>query len=232
MGNDVKSKKKVKKEKEVKLKYLDEDTAKKIGERCLKIREDYNENRILSQREFATKLGITHSRVSQIEAGTVEMTLTELHAYQKATGYSFDYFMGKAKCKNADNEEICKRLGLTEESIKTLEIEALEANKNTKEIDCFNQMCKQSCYTLNYLLENDLKYGFFNNLGNFLLFKEKNKKLIEINQPITNDDFGYTMTIKQWETSTKITLDETLFNIKTDIEKETENKSKHSKKKK
>lgn len=107
---------------EKRLKYLDKDTLKKIGERCLHIREDYNEDRILSQREFATKLGITHSRVCLIEAGKAEMTLKELHAYQKISGYSFDYFMGKSECKKADNDEINKRLGLNDKAINFMEM--------------------------------------------------------------------------------------------------------------
>ena len=66
-----------KNEKEFKPKYLDKDTLVVIGERCLHIREDYNKDRILSQREFAKKLNITHSRVSLIEAGNAEMTLKD-----------------------------------------------------------------------------------------------------------------------------------------------------------
>ena len=40
------------------------------------------------------------------------------------------------------------------------------------------------------------------------------------------------MTIKQWEATFKIALDEKLLNIKSDIEKEVENTTKDNKKKK
>lgn len=149
---------------EEKLKISYEDRLKIIGERCLHIREDYNEGKILSQRKLGEKLGINYPRISQIEKGKVEMTLTELHAYQSATGYSYDYFMGKDECKNPNNEEIHKRLGLTEEAIKVLEELKTKENKATTNKRAFSKIIE----TINCLLENENNYGIFGLISLFL----------------------------------------------------------------
>lgn len=164
-------KKEAKKEKkeEKKAKYLDEDTLKEIGLRCLHIREDYNKDRILSQREFAKKLKISHSDISQIERGEAEMSLKTLHAYQKATGYSYDYFMGKAECKDADNEEIHKRLGLTEEAIEFLTTLVKRKKFEGENIKVSYFIIK----TINFLLEQEDNVSFLSALSDFLWHEYK-----------------------------------------------------------
>ena len=114
--------------------YIDEETLKTIGIRCLKIREDYKEDRIISQRDFEDILGISYSRISLIENGKAEMTMTELQAYQEITGYSYDYLMGKSECKEANNKEINKRLGLNDKAISGVE----ERRDNTLAINTIN----------------------------------------------------------------------------------------------
>ena len=114
--------------------YIDEETLKTIGIRCLKIREDYKEDRIISQRDFEDILGISYSRISLIENGKAEMTMTELQAYQEITGYSYDYLMGKSECKEANNKEINKRLGLNDKAIAGVE----ERRDNTLAINTIN----------------------------------------------------------------------------------------------
>lgn len=154
------------------LKSSNKNTLEVIGERCLLIRENFNKDRTLSQREFAEKLGISYSRVCLIENGKTELTLTELHAYQKATGYSYDYFMGKAECRDADNEEIHKRLGLSEEAIKVLEeLNTKIRNKkiSSKEIDA-----------INCLIENELNYGIYAHIAHFLWYEYKG--IIEVSE--------------------------------------------------
>ena len=158
-----------KNEKEFKPKYLDKDTLVVIGERCLHIREDYNKDRILSQREFAKKLNITHSRVSLIEAGNAEMTLKELHAYQKATGYPYDYFMGEKECKNPNNEEIHKTLGLSEEAIEFLTTLVKRKKFEGKDIKVASFMIK----TINFLLEQEDNISFLSTLSDFLWHEYK-----------------------------------------------------------
>lgn len=165
-------KKEVKKEKK-EAKYLDEDTLKEIGLRCLHIREDYNKDRILSQREFAKKLKISHSDISLIERGEAEMSLKILHAYHKATGYSYDYFMGKAKCRDANNEEIHKRLELTEEAIEFLTTLVKRKKFEGENIKVADFIIK----TINFLLEQEENVSFLSTLSDFLWheYKTENK---------------------------------------------------------
>lgn len=150
-------------------KYLDKDTLKEIGLRCLHIRENYNKDRILSQREFAKKLNISHSDVSLIERGEAEMSLSILHAYQSATGYPYDYFMGKAECRNPDNEEIHKRLGLNEEAIDFLTTLVKRKNFEGDNIKVAYFMVK----TINFLLEQEDNVSFLSALSDFLWHEYK-----------------------------------------------------------
>ncbi len=103
------------------MKMIKKNSLKEIGRRCYNIRADYKEDRIISQRDFAKELGISYSRVSDIENGNVEMTLRDLLAYQKVTGYSLDFIANETVCKNADNKEINKRLRFNDDTIKLFE---------------------------------------------------------------------------------------------------------------
>ena len=145
--------------------YLDDKTLNTVGKRCLHIREDYNKDRLISQREFASELNISHSRVSLIEKGKTEMTLTELHAYQNLTGYSYDYFMGKAECKDADNDKINKRIGLDDKAITVME-----------------QHRKDNSYilkTLNFLLASNKFWEFIDTLTEYCYSLPIKKKMME-----------------------------------------------------
>lgn len=153
-------------------KTSNEVTLEIIGQRCADIRIEYKKDKILSLREFAKILGISYTRIWQIEHGKVEMSLMELHTYQSLTGYSYDYLMGKNECKNADNEEIHKRLGLSEEAIKVLEdLNTKIRNKkiSSKEIDA-----------INCLIENELNYGIYAHIAHFLW--DEYKGIIEVSE--------------------------------------------------
>lgn len=185
-----------------------------------------------SQDDLADAIGVNRATISFYEKGTRKPDIDIFIKIADALNVSCDYLLGYSNSPIREQHETKEITELSDKAIEELQILAIETNKNTEEIDCFNEICKLDHYTINYLLENNSKYHFFNDIGNFLFFKERNKKLIELNQPIINDDLGYTMTIKQWETSFKITTDEKLFNIKSDIEKEAENATKNNKKKK
>ncbi len=185
-----------------------------------------------SQDDLADAIGVNRATISFYEKGKRKPDIEMFIKIADTLNVSCDYLLGYSNSPVRKHHETKEITGLSDKAIAELERLGIAVNTDTKEIDCLNQICKQDHYTLNYLLENNLKYHFFNDLGNFLFFKERNKKLIELNQPITNDDFGYTMTIKQWETSFKITADEKLLNIKSDREKEVENTFKDNKKKK
>jgi len=189
-------------------------------------------NADFSQDDLADAIGVNRATISFYEKGKRKPDIEMFIKIADTLNVSCDYLLGYSDSPVRKHHETKEITGLSDKAIAELERLGIAVNTDTKEIDCLNQICKQDHYTLNYLLENNLKYHFFNDLGNFLFFKERNKELIELNQPITNDDFGYTMTIKQWETSFKITADEKLLNIKSDREKEVENTAKDNKKKK
>lgn len=185
-----------------------------------------------SQDDLAAAIGVNRATISFYEHGDRKPDIEIFIKIANALNVSCDYLLGYSNSPVRKHHKTKEITGLSDTAIAELERLGIAVNTDTKEIDCLNQICKQDHYTLNYLLENNLKYHFFNDLGNFLFFKEKNKELIELNQPITNDDLGYTMTIKQFETSRKIIVDEKLLNIKKDREKEVENATKNNKKKK
>lgn len=185
-----------------------------------------------NQEDLAKKALISRGAISYYESGGRLPDISYFINIADTLNVSYDYLLGYSRSPIREYHDTKEITGLSDKAIEELKRLGIAVNTNTKEIDCFNQISKQEHYTLNYLLENNSKYHFFNDLGNFLFFKERNKELIELNQPITNDDLGYTMTIKQWEATFKIALDEKLLNIKSDIEKEVENTTKDNKKKK
>lgn len=148
--------------------------------------------------------------------GMATNTLYMLADYYKV---SVDYLLGKTDFPSVDDKlkEVHKLTGLSTKAIETLKL-WLERSKDTEENQYIYETYKQSFDILNCLLENDLEYGFFIDLVNFLLFKKKNKELIELNRPIVNDDLSYTSTIEEWEALTKVKVDKKLYFIKEDIE--------------
>lgn len=201
-----------------------ENTLKLIGERCLRAREEYDEYNLLSQRKFAKELGISYSRVCLIEQGKAELTLTELHAYQSATGYSYDYFMGEAECKDANNEEIHRRLGLTEEAIKVLEELNTERNRTIKNKRAFAKRIE----TINYLLENEPTYSIFGSIALFL-WDEYNGVI-----QVVEKNSGTTISIPASKLNNTFMLDieKYLNKLKEHTEDEKNEKKKNSKKRK
>ena len=103
-------------------KNLTEAEKIEIGRRCKELRENFNPLRKLSQREFAKKLNIPHSAVSNIESGNKEFTMKELFAYQKTCKVSFDYLLGLSEHQTYDMDirEISEKTGLSKKAIKNI----------------------------------------------------------------------------------------------------------------
>lgn len=211
---------------------------KKTAERLRKLRKEKN----LSYSKLAEKLVDKYSLKTTAESlmaslkkyeadennvsygsvgGMATNTLYMLADYYEV---SVDYLLGKTNFPSVDDKlkEVHKLTGLSTKAIKTLKL-WLERSKDTEENQYIYETYKRSFEILNYLLENDLEYGFFIDLVNFLLFKKKNKELIELNRPIVNDDLSYTSTIEEWEALTKVKVDKKLYSIKEDIEEDKEN---------
>ncbi len=192
-----------------------------------------------SQEALAKVVYVDRVTMNYYENGSRKPDLDTFVRIVDALNVSCDYLLGYSKSPTREYHDTKEITGLSDKAIETLHTYALETKKNldvkkypiTLE-DIINQSRKKTYYMISYLLENDLKYGLFSKLEEFLCFKIKHKKVIDLEQDIINDDLGYTMTVQQWENITKIIVDETLFNIKKDIEKEAKIATKDNKKKK
>lgn len=96
-----------------------------LGERYrqlrLSLRDENNEP--ISTRDFAENfVKLTAPRVSELENNKREMSLTELKAYHKCFGVSFEYLLGETDTMtvNEDIQTACKVTGLNEEAIKKI----------------------------------------------------------------------------------------------------------------
>lgn len=184
-----------------------------------------------SQDVFAEKVGVNRVTINYYEQGIRKPDIEVFIKIADALNVSYDYLLGYSDTPIRENHDVREITGLSDKAIEVLKKEAVEAKRTPQEIDVINEYCKKGHQTLNYLLENDLDYFFFNNLGNYLWFKENHKRLFELNAVSTDEDFGYTMSPRQWEMASKIYLDETIFAIKSDIEKANGNSSTTGRKK-
>ncbi len=206
---------------------------KKTAERLRKLRKEKN----LSYSKLAEKLVDKYNLKTTAESlmaslkkyeadecnvsygsvgGMATNTLYMLADYYEV---SVDYLLGLSNLRSIDDNYriIYNFTGLPDKAIENLGL-WLERTKKTEETQYTYKAYKKAFDILIYLIENELNNYFFNDLTNFLCFKENNKEIIDLNQPIINDDLSYTMTVKQWETLTKVQLDEKLYSIKKDIE--------------
>ena len=74
----------------------------------------------LTQEKLAQKIGVTKSTISLYEVGDNVPDIKTLAALADFFGVSADYFLGKADCQAADNEEIHRVTGLSELAIERL----------------------------------------------------------------------------------------------------------------
>lgn len=96
-----------------------------LGERYrqlrLSLRDENNEP--ISTRDFAENfVKLTAPRVSELENNKREMSLTELKAYHKCFGVSFEYLLGETDTMtvNEDIQTACKVTGLSEKAVENL----------------------------------------------------------------------------------------------------------------
>lgn len=110
------------------------------------------EDRQWTQKEFAEKVGVSPSTVSDW-IGTNKKAATErepgMYAIQKIAecfGVSVDYLLGGNECKSPSDEEIHKLIGLSDEAISKLK-------KGTKLVAQENFSAEKKMYMLNHLIE-------------------------------------------------------------------------------
>lgn len=140
----------------------------------------------LSYREFSKKLGISYSRISDLEAGAMP-SINDLYCYQKLFDVSFDFLLGKISSQKSSDYEISKKLGLSEKSIENLSQlqEIQEVSRNLNSVDqnrypLFNTTIK----AINSILENIDLLGL---LGNYINcdFKKNEYTINQIQESIT-----------------------------------------------
>lgn len=87
----------------------------------------------ISQAELATVLNISNRTISMYEQGNSEPTIETLSKMANYFNVTTDYLIGRSDGRTLENQEIHKSLGLTDESIATLNIfKQLENNEYTK----------------------------------------------------------------------------------------------------
>lgn len=124
-----------------------------LGERYrqlrLSLRDENNEP--ISTRDFAENfVKLTAPRVSELENNKREMSLTELKAYHKCFGVSFEYLLGETDTMtvNEDIQTACKVTRLREDTIKQLKFIADSDNNLLQVIDLLLLQHKKSQETL------------------------------------------------------------------------------------
>ena len=85
----------------------------------------------ISQAKLAEKLGITTSTLVNYEKGRTPIKADILIKYSQICQVSTDYLLGLSNCKNIENAQIQKKIGINEKSIAMLESH-VEANDNAK----------------------------------------------------------------------------------------------------
>lgn len=81
---------------------------------------------------LATKIGIASPRISEIEHGKRDMSLTELKAYHRYFNVSMEYLLGETNepTTDTDVQAICDLTGLSSDSIKKI----IDLDKNSEKI--------------------------------------------------------------------------------------------------
>jgi|GEM_PF-900878 transcriptional regulator, XRE family len=95
-----------------------------LGERYKNLRLSIEEKDPVSIKKLSELIGILPPRISELENGKRDMSLTELKAYHKYFKVSFEYLLGETDISST-NEDIkisCKVTGLSEEAVKKLQI--------------------------------------------------------------------------------------------------------------
>lgn len=95
---------------------------KELGDRYKNLRLSIEEKNPISIKKLSELIGILPPRISELENGKRDMSLTELKAYHKYFKVSFEYLLGETDVSSA-NEDVkiaCKVTGLNENAINNI----------------------------------------------------------------------------------------------------------------
>lgn len=125
------------------------------------------EERQWTQKEFAEKVGVSPSTVSDW-IGTNKKSATErepgMYAIQKIAecfGVSVDYLLGGNECKAPSDEEIHKLIGLSDEAISKLK-------KGANLVAQENFSAEKKMYMLNHLIESIGSSGLLESMYDYM----------------------------------------------------------------
>lgn len=118
-----------------------------------------------------TDVSISNAQLGKYENSddTVIMSLNNLFALAQYYEVSIYHLLGMNECKDADNEEIHKRLELSEEAIEFLSTLVKRKKFEGKDIKDAYFMIK----TINFLLEQENNISFLSTLSDFLWHEYK-----------------------------------------------------------
>lgn len=108
--------------------------------------------------KLAEKLSIASSRISELENGKREMSLTELKVYHSFFNVSFEYLLGETEIQTANTNlvAVCKYTGLSEEAIRNI------CNLIKKQKDIASEIIESEEFKniIIYFCDADMNYNF------------------------------------------------------------------------
>lgn len=139
------------------------------------------EDRQWTQKEFAEKVGVSPSTVSDW-IGTNKKAATErepgMYAIQKIAecfGVSVDYLLGDNECKAPSDEEIHKLIGLSDKAISKLK-------KGTTLVEQENFSAEKKIYMLNHLIETIGSSDLLESMYDYMFAEYHAKKADDVEQ--------------------------------------------------
>lgn len=121
---------------------------------------------------LAGEIGIAAGTLSAYQNATTEAGIAKLKKIADYFGVSCDYLLGEAENKTIKNEEIRKRLGLSDGAIEALE----DAKRDEFKIDCM--------FAFNFLLGHQKLLGikFINDIAHYIVLNHK----MDLDSPESN----------------------------------------------
>lgn len=123
-----------------------------------KARNNYSKD--ISYRKFAEYMGISHSTIQAIENARQEPSISVINAYREKFGGTYAYWLGESTCKELQNEEVHKMIGLSDKAINKLKEYNQYIKKNEAGMDNNYFNVAQRIQALNYIIENIEHNGF------------------------------------------------------------------------
>ena len=109
------------------------------------------EARQISQKELSSISGVSTGAISKYTSGKGFISVEYLPIFAKILNVSTDYLLGVSNVKNYTNNELNKRFGLNDNSIKMLDLAFQKPSLNT--------MFDNDLDSINYLLEEIKNYS-------------------------------------------------------------------------